>query len=151
MTTWNKSALEILEMFDRGSNLDFDETIFDSHFGHIAKAVRENDTNGMHDWISAVGFEATRGLREAELWNTTVMQQILVRKQNDYGHENILAFGMVGVAIRVCDKIARYNNLKDRKEQTQNEPFEDCMMDMVGYATIARMIKNNTFVLPLEK
>jgi hypothetical protein len=78
------------------------------------------------------------------------MQAVLVKKQNDYGHENILAFGVVGVAIRVCDKIARYENLKDRKDQTQNEPFEDCMMDMVGYATIARMIKNNTFTLELE-
>lgn len=150
MTTWNKSALNILEMFDRGSDLAFDETILKVHAKNIAKAVRENDTNAMHNWIMAVGFEATRGLAEAQLWHPEVMQAVLVRKQNDYGHENILAFGIVGVAIRVCDKIARYENLKDRKDQTQNEPFEDCMMDMVGYATIARMIKNNTFTLELE-
>ena len=150
MTTWNKSALNILQMFDRGHEVAFDDTTLEVHAKNIAKAVRENDTNAMHNWITAVGFEAARGLAETQLWNTEVMQQVLVKKQNDYGHENILAFGIVGVAIRVCDKIARYNNLKDRKDQARNEPFEDCMMDMVGYATIARMIKNNTFTLELE-
>lgn len=150
MTTWNKSALNILEMFDRGSDLAFDDTTLGVHAKNIAKAVRENDTTAMHDWITAIGFEATRGLASLGLWHPEVMQAVLVKKQSDYGHENILAFGVVGVAIRVCDKIARYENLKDRKDQTQNEPFEDCMMDMVGYATIARMIKNNTFTLELE-
>jgi hypothetical protein len=150
MTTWNKSALNILEMFDRGSDLAFDDTTLGVHAKNIAKAVRENNTVAMHDWITAIGFEATRGLASLGLWHPEVMQAVLVKKQNDYGHENILAFGVVGVAIRVCDKIARYENLKDRKDQTQNEPFEDCMMDMVGYATIARMIKNGTFTLELE-
>lgn len=150
MTTWNKSSLETLQMFDRGSDLAFDETILKVHAKNIAKAVRENNTTAMHDWIMAVGFEATRGLASLGLWHPEVMQAVLVKKQSDYGHENILAFSTVGVAIRVCDKIARYENLKDRKDQTQNEPFEDCLMDMVGYATIARMLKNNTFTLELE-
>ena len=150
MTTWNESALEILQMFDLGHELDFDDTILKVHAKNIAKAVRENDITAMHNWITAVGFEATRGLASLGLWNPEIMQAVLVKKQSDYGHENILAFSTVGVAIRVCDKIARYENLKDRKDQTRNEPFEDCLMDMVGYATIARMIKNNTFILELE-
>jgi len=150
MTTWNESSLEVLQMFDRGHELDFDETILQVYFDKIAKAVRDNNATAMHNWITAVGFEAARGLHQAQLWNLPIMHAVLVKKQSDYGHGNILAFGLVGVAIRVCDKIARYNNLKDRKDQARNEPFEDCMMDMVGYATIGRMIKNGTFTLELK-
>lgn len=35
------------------------------------------------------------------------MHQLLCRKQHDYGHRNITKFGLIGVAVRMCDKIAR--------------------------------------------
>jgi hypothetical protein len=77
------------------------------------------------------------------------MLDILVRKQNDYGHENINAFGLVGLAVRISDKIARYRNLDGRDNQVANESYLDTLKDMVGYAVIARMYANKTFQLPL--
>jgi hypothetical protein len=77
------------------------------------------------------------------------MLDILVRKQNDYGHENINAFGIVGLAVRISDKIARYRNLDGRDNQVANESYLDTLKDMVGYAVIAQMYANKTFQLPL--
>jgi hypothetical protein len=39
----------------------------------------------------------------------------LVRKQHDYGHDNIGRYGTTGILIRVHDKIARLENLTETK------------------------------------
>ena len=56
---------------------------------------------------------------------------------------------MLGILIRVCDKIERLRNL-----QTADEPrFEavmDTWCDILGYCVIGIMYLDNTFSLPLE-
>ena len=79
------------------------------------------------------------------------MQDTLVSKQHDYGHDNINAFGIIGVAVRLSDKIARYENLVDKPNKVAGETIVDTLMDMVGYATIARMLEDGTFQLDLEE
>lgn len=74
---------------------------------------------------------------------------ILIRKQHDYGHDNINRFGLVGVAIRLCDKIARMYNLLESDNPAKNEPLLDTYVDIVGYAAIAYMLETGTFQLEL--
>jgi len=53
------------------------------------------------------------------------------------------------VAVRISDKIARFNNLTNEGASAQNESLVDTLVDMVGYAVIARMLEDGTFDLPL--
>lgn len=152
METWENSAGNKLKnMASVASDiLSFDESYLGYQRDRIARTIRHNGPNeeifySLHE----LGCEAMRALKETDQWNYEEMLKLLVRKQHDYGHENILAFGIIGVGIRACDKVARYFNLKDQPQAAQNEPFIDCMMDMVGYAVIGSMLKDNTFTLKL--
>lgn len=75
--------------------------------------------------------------------------ELITRKQHDYGHENILAFGEYGLLIRTNDKIARLKNLIGKEGVT--EPRSDAWVDIAGYAIIALMLDRGTFTLPLEE
>ena len=44
---------------------------------------------------------------------------IVIKKQHDYGHENILAFGEFGVLVRTNDKLARLKNLIGKEGITE--------------------------------
>ena len=79
------------------------------------------------------------------------MTELLVRKQHDYGHDNINNFGVIGIAIRVCDKVARIRNLRARGGAAANESLVDSYMDIMGYAAIAIMHANGGFQLPLAQ
>jgi hypothetical protein len=79
------------------------------------------------------------------------MLRVLVSKQHDYGHKNISMFGAIGIAVRLCDKIARVNNLLKRGDNAMNESLKDSYMDILGYAVIAVMFNNKTFLLELEQ
>lgn len=74
----------------------------------------------------------------------------LVRKQRDYGHNNIAKYGRQGLIIRVHDKIARLENLLLKNSAAQNEPISDTILDIAGYSSIGIMWERGTFLLPLE-
>jgi hypothetical protein len=75
--------------------------------------------------------------------------ELLMKKQADYGHRNILDFGEFGVLVRLNDKVARLKNLIN-KEAT-NEPKLDSWRDIAGYALIAIMLERGWFELPLKR
>lgn len=81
--------------------------------------------------------------------NPFVVAELVSRKQHDYGHENILAFGAMGVVVRLSDKVARYQNLVHMLVKPSNESVEDTLLDMLGYATIAQMNVDGTFLRKL--
>lgn len=74
----------------------------------------------------------------------------LIRKQRDYGPENIRRFGRQGLMIRVHDKIARLENLIDSGRNPENESIRDTFLDIVGYSAIGIMWESGTFLLPLR-
>jgi len=82
-------------------------------------------------------------------FNRDGFHQLVCRKQHDYGHENILKFGIPGVIIRTWDKIARLQNLLRRNEAAVNEPLADTLIDIVGYSVIGIMLEQGWFTLPL--
>jgi hypothetical protein len=155
-TNWADGAWKHLRYFDRrcATSGPFDPTILEHYFNEVGKAVRslgddENADVKLYDLCSSIGAESARGLVSINQWDTEAMLDVLCRKQHDYGHGNINAFGIVGVAVRISDKIARYNNLVGRNAKEQNESLLDTLMDMVGYAVISRMLEDGTFNLPL--
>lgn len=79
------------------------------------------------------------------------LHSLLCRKQHDYGHKNIDNFGLIGVAVRICDKMARADNLLMRDSNAvKDETIVDTYLDIIGYAVIALMLHNETFYLELE-
>ena len=81
------------------------------------------------------------------------LSDILISKQHDYGHSNIVDFGEYGVLVRANDKMARLKNLLSPLSETQpkNETIEDSWKDLANYAIIALMVRRNWFELPLKE
>ena len=77
------------------------------------------------------------------------MVDLLVSKQHDYGTGNILAFGILGIAVRMSDKIERLNNLTRNPLSPRNESLTDTLRDIVGYAVVSGMVVANHFTLEL--
>lgn len=78
------------------------------------------------------------------------LRATLISKQRDYGKDNILNFGEMGVLVRTNDKMSRLKNLILNNKEAQNESIEDNWKDLAGYAVLALMLRNNTFNLPME-
>lgn len=77
------------------------------------------------------------------------ISRLVINKQRDYGHRNILDFGETGILVRVNDKIARLKNLQGKA--AVNEPKEDSWKDLAGYSIVALMLDRGWFELELEK
>lgn len=78
---------------------------------------------------------------------------VVINKQKDYGHHNVAMFGITGLVIRLHDKIARAENLIDKRDMENSVPGEsiyDTFLDIIGYSIIASMWLNNTFMYELE-
>ena len=73
----------------------------------------------------------------------------LAEKQNAYGYQNILRFGLTGLLVRCHDKVARMENLTGRYDP-EWEPLNDTFKDLMGYAIIGIMLDFDTFTLPLS-
>lgn len=105
----------------------------------------------------ATTYWATIGATAVELSQKTALPltvaevaQTLVRKQRDYGPENIRRFGRRGLIVRMHDKVARLENLLGQKLDPVNESIHDNLLDVVGYAAIGMMWEQGEFLLPLQ-
>lgn len=148
--TWADSSWTKVRAMDRSANAgSFDPVVLDTHFKNMGNMVRNNQLENLHNICWAAGCEAARALVAMGEWDMEKLQDTLCSKQHDYGHENINAFGIVGVAVRLSDKIARWRNIKDRRNKVANETVVDTLLDMVGYAIISSMLEDGSFQNPL--
>ncbi len=154
--TWNSAARKAVEA------LRPEGAILEDHiaFGVITRKIdsirvmvkdRVGTDAQLGKLIVSIGVCAANMLASRELWDEDEIVALLCRKQHDYGHGNILAFGMIGVAIRDSDKVARWKNLTASGAEGTAEPAIDALLDMVGYAVIAQMLLDGTFMLELEE
>lgn len=98
----------------------------------------------------AMGQAAAGWLKNHDMWDVDSIGCLLDRKQHDYGHHNINAFGHFGVVVRLNDKVARLQNLTLKNLLPSNESLIDTYEDIIGYCVILLMIDNNTFQLELD-
>ena len=78
----------------------------------------------------------------------SALAELLISKQHDYGKNNILDFGEMGIIVRSNDKFARIKNLNKTGKIPQNESINDTWRDIAGYAILALMVRDSTFDLP---
>lgn len=70
------------------------------------------------------------------------LAQLLIRKNADYGNsfeEQFNKRGLVGVLIRLEDKMARLDNL-ERNVAKVDESIKDTLIDLAGYALLASIL-----------
>lgn len=118
-------------------------------FRDVISDIVENDikTHNLELLYARLAQDTIALLREMETWDTGHMIWTLCNKQHDYGHGNIMRFGIYGVTVRLSDKVERYKNLAGR--EAKNESTHDTLLDIVGYCVIALMLLDGTFELEL--
>ena len=79
------------------------------------------------------------------------MLETFCKKQLDYGSQNITLggdlennddknFALVGLWMRMNDKMQRIKNIIFSQKKTQNEPLSDSWVDLAVYAIICRIV-----------
>jgi hypothetical protein len=154
LETWNSSAATAAEIIYgqirprkrasleqlRDDYDDFIDNFFHSPAGFDAAISR---------W-AVIGADALEwGMENDFKIKEETLVKTLIRKQRDYGPENIRRFGRQGLMVRMHDKIARLENLTLKKDDPNNESIDDTVMDIAGYAAIGIMWESQKFLLPL--
>lgn len=81
---------------------------------------------------------------DLDVWEISdELVNLLISKHKDYGPKNIsLSPGgpLNGLRVRMWDKLARINNLHDKKRTALHEPLEDSFKDMANYGVIGLLV-----------
>lgn len=156
--SWQAAAADALDVIGRNIGaLGRDDMAhqLDRRIQSVASLVSKLGVNVddeiLGNKLIALGPIAATELDTMGMWSPNMIGKMLARKQHDYGHGNINAFGMIGVAVRMSDKVARLQNLIARGAEAENESLTDTWLDIVGYAVIAQMLLAETFNRELDR
>lgn len=84
-------------------------------------------------------------LDEAFAHVTKQLLSVFIRKHKDYGKDNILDTGEMGIIFRINDKINRLKNLEQNNKEPQNESIDETWVDIAVYAIIALLYRKGWF------
>jgi len=76
--------------------------------------------------------------------------QVMIKKQLDYGNLNIAIWDVLGVAVRLTDKVMRLRELIFSGRPPQNESIRDTAVDIRNYGLILLMLVDGLWGLPME-
>ena len=148
---WEDAATAIIESYDRTVGRPALRDTIRYAANRLTEAVNNHDDLASVSMLfNTIGCEAVAELKHRAMWQPEAFTRLLCSKQADYGHNNISSFGLIGVAVRLVDKVCRLENLTAKNSGALNEPLLDTWLDMIGYSVIAEMLVTNTFMLPLE-
>ncbi len=69
--------------------------------------------------------------------------ELNINKHHDYGPNNMNKFGLIGILVRVNDKLERLINLTQKNKEPKNESIEDSLKDIANYCIIGLMLLRN--------
>jgi hypothetical protein len=84
-------------------------------------------------------------LDEAFSHITSHLLTVFIRKHKDYGKDNILDTGEMGIIFRINDKVNRLKNLQLQNKKPQNESIDETWVDIAVYAIIALLYRKGWF------
>jgi len=70
---------------------------------------------------------------------------MFIGKHKDYGKDNILDTGELGIAFRVNDKLKRLQHIHSSGKTPSNESIDETWVDIAVYAVIAVLLRNGQF------
>lgn len=92
---------------------------------------------------------------DLKIYNLTLeIAKLLVKKNRIYGKNNLLRLGIIGILLRLEDKLARIKNIikKDQHDYLDYEAIEDALKDIAGYSiNTLRLIREGKISLDLKK
>ncbi len=157
--TWNAAAEVAVNLIDGKSDvaLGTDQATVKLlrrlHSSVAATVETEPKTENYSDVIvmswQVLGSVALAVLKDKYGVTSADVTQLLIKKQTDYGPENINRFGQFGLIVRTHDKVARLENLLEKGIDPANEAVSDTYMDIVGYSAIGIMVERGWFDYPL--
>ena len=71
--------------------------------------------------------------------------EMFLKKHKDYGKDNILDMGELGIAFRISEKFNRIKHLLMSGNKPSNESVEASWIDIAVYAVIAVLLKRGWF------
>jgi hypothetical protein len=71
--------------------------------------------------------------------------QTFIRKHKDYGKNNILDTGELGILFRTNDKLRRLQNILSADKKPANQSIDETWMDIAVYAVIAILLRKGQF------
>jgi len=69
------------------------------------------------------------------------IEELLKRKNEMYGDENIVKIGKEGIIVRLTEKIERLKHLLGNNINPPEETIEDTWNDIIGYGIIGLMLQ----------
>lgn len=75
----------------------------------------------------------------------TKLLKIFIKKNKDYGKDNILDNGELGIIFRINDKLRRLQNLAIKGAEPENESCYENWQDIAVYAVIALLLRDERF------
>jgi len=163
ISCWEDAAIYMTErMFESkpvpfaGEDVMFGNRVVDVR-AYLDKSIELNFDNGsrgvvarIQDWRLIGGTAILAAERIGVNVEPNLISSTLIRKQTDYGHDNIRRFGSRGLLVRLHDKVARLENLLTKGLDPKNESLTDNMIDVIGYCVIGCMWEAELFLLPLS-
>lgn len=73
------------------------------------------------------------------------MLATFLKKHKDYGKENVLDMGELGIAFRISEKFNRIKHLLMNGKVPTNESIDDSWIDIGVYAVIAILLRKGWF------
>lgn len=157
--TWNAAAENAVNLINNQSDVALGpekstvELLRRLHSSVAATIEGEPKTDNYSDMLvmswQVFGSIALAVLKDNYGITPADVTELLIKKQTDYGPENINRFGQFGLVVRTHDKVARLENLLAKGIDPSNESVTDTYMDIVGYSAIGIMVQREWFDYPL--
>lgn len=152
--SWNDAAMSVIKQMSRRQIEPADLLVIRAAYDRFDESMREQNALGdlaiAEEWSkfgALVRASAPILVKTNLSW--TDIGQTVIRKQRDYGKENIRRFGQHGLFVRVHDKLARLEHLIASGATPENESLADTVLDLVGYSVLGVMLACGWFDLPL--
>lgn len=149
--TWNDGAAEaVREMVQRDATprtIQELRTTYDGFFDINQPVGGELAAAAWSEFGARCRASSVTLASQSLLWQTVI--DTVIRKQRDYGKENIRRFGYAGLVVRVHDKLARLEHLLATGADPENESLADTVLDLVGYSVLGVMVARGTFELEM--
>lgn len=153
--TWNAAAARVVNFIFKIFNAEYVDAELSLHdirrmYDEVWSMMSTNPEFSGEAAFFNIGAAALRAGSAAGVEiNQENLIETLVRKQSDYGPDNIARFGRDGILVRLHDKIARLENLAAKDEPPMNESVSDNYLDVLGYCSVGAMWESGEFLLPL--
>jgi hypothetical protein len=153
--TWNAAAARVVKIIFQILNAEYVDISLGLHdvrrmYDEVWSTMSTNPELVAEAAFYNIGAAALNaaGAAGVEI-NEENLVETLVRKQSDYGPDNIARFGRDGIFVRLHDKIARLENLTASGRDPKNESVSDNYLDVLGYCSVGVMWETQEFLLPL--